>query len=72
MKEFVVIVSIRKGLGPEWIEKHFPVAFDDIDDDVSEYELKQWASWEVEKILHNSEDFAVYGKNWVIEEVETV
>lgn len=69
MHEFIVEVSIRKGLGPEWVTKNFPVGFDDVDPGVPEYHLKQMAIREVESKLYNSEDYPYYGKNWSIIEV---
>jgi hypothetical protein len=69
MRELIVVVSIRKGLGPEWQEKHFPVAFDDLPADLTDYEIKQMAKNEVEQGLYRSEDYSAYGKNWEIVEI---
>ena len=36
-------VSIRKGLGPDMAERVFTQGYDDVDDEVTEEELKKWA-----------------------------
>lgn len=69
MRQFEVLVSIRKGLGPEWKDKYISVGIDDIPKDVSEYSIKQMAKDEAEKQLYRSEDYTYYGKNWVVKEV---
>ena len=66
MYNFNVEVSIRKGLGPEWVSKFFDVGFDDVDNDVPIEEVKKWARNEVESQLRDSEDYRLYGENWVI------
>lgn len=69
MAEFNVEVLIRKGLGPDWIRKNFPVGFDDVPEDLTESDLRQMAIRDVESKLYNSEDYKDYGKNWKIIEV---
>ena len=69
MYVFNVAVSIRKGCGPEWITKNFTQAYDDVPEDVTEDEVKKWAIADTEKLLYNSEDFPLYGKNWTVEGV---
>lgn len=69
MAEFNVEVLIRKGLGPEWVHKNFPVGFDDVPEYLTKYDLRQMAKREVESKLYNSEDYRSYGKNWKIIEV---
>lgn len=49
--EFIVEFAVMKGLGPDWIEKNVPIAYDDIEDDVPEYEVKRWAINDAEKYL---------------------
>lgn len=69
MHRFTVIVSIRKGLGPEWFEKEFEVCFEDMDPLVTEEELKEWAKDDVTGQLRNSVNYNHYGDNWVIQDV---
>jgi hypothetical protein len=72
MYQYEVEVSIRKGLGPEWVNKNFPVVFDDVEEGVSELEVKEWAKREVNSLLYNSDDYRHYGKNWIIVDIHTV
>lgn len=51
MYNFVVEFSIMKGLGPDWVPRLFEVCYDDVDDDVPEYVVKQWAKDYAEGIL---------------------
>ena len=66
MYVFNVEVKIRKGLGPESVVKSFTQAYDDVPMEVPEDEVKKWAIADTEKQLYNSEDYQLYGKNWVI------
>ena len=67
--QFQVEVEIRKGLSEEMITKTFPVSFDDLPNDTSDYEARQMAINEVNTMLYRSEDYRVYGKNWIVTEV---
>lgn len=69
MKEFNILFSIRKGLWPDRFDKNIPVGLDDLPDDLSEPEIRQMAINQAEKQLYNSEDYIVYGKNWVIKQI---
>lgn len=69
MEVYNVLVSIRKGLGPDWMDKKFPVGLDDLPADMSESEKKQNATHQVEHYLYNTIDYQDYGKNWIIKEV---
>ena len=64
-----VSVLIRKGLGPDMVERVFTQGYDDIDDEVTEEELKKWAVSDTEQELYSNEDYLLYGKNWIIGEV---
>lgn len=72
LTELIVSVSIRKGLGPEWFTKNFSVGFDDLPEETTSYEVRQMAIREVEEKLYGSEDYPRYGKNWVIQDVESI
>ena len=69
MYQFTVEVSIRKGLGPDWITKNFSQAYDDVPEEVTEEEVKSWAINDTEAELYRSEDYKLYGKNWIVQEV---
>lgn len=69
MYVFNVEVELRKGLGPEWVTRSFAQAYDDVPDEVTEDEVKKWAVADTERQLYNSEDYQLYGKNWIIGEV---
>lgn len=61
-----VEVAIRKGLGAQFIHKHFPMGFDDLPQTTTKYEIEQMAKQEVERYLRNTDDYRSYGKNWEI------
>ena len=69
MYRYIVTVSIRKGLGPEWFEKEFEVSFEDMDTPISEEELKEWAKDDVRSQLRNTIDYNHYGDNWIITDI---
>lgn len=46
-----VIFSVRKGLGPEWVEKTVVIAIDDIEKGTPEYEIKEMAKMEAKAEL---------------------
>jgi len=66
MIQLEVEVCIRKGLGPDFIAKNFPVAYDDLPEETTHDEIYQIAKFDVEQVLYKSEDFKEYGKNWEI------
>jgi predicted KAP-like P-loop ATPase len=72
MREFAVHFLIRKGLGPDWFAKTIFVVFDDIDHETTESKLRQMARHEAESIMERSEDYLVYGKNWIYKDIEEV
>lgn len=69
MREFNVLFSIRRGLGPEWFDKSIAVGLDDLPGDLSEFDLRQMAIREAETQLYLSPDYKSYGKNWLVKEV---
>ena len=46
MRIFIFHYKLRKGLGPEFIEKVEDVALDDLPSELSEYEIKEMAKSE--------------------------
>lgn len=69
MRIFEVLFSIRKGLGPDWFDKNISVGLDDLPDGFSEAEIINMAKIEAEQYLYKSEDYHLYGKNWIFKEV---
>lgn len=67
--EIMVIVMIRKGLGPDYAPKERIAYLDDVDTETSESDLKTMAVRQVEAKLYASEDYPLYGKNWYIKDV---
>ncbi len=61
-----VVVDIRKGLGPEYVEKVFSQAYDDVPQEITWDELKKWAIEDTERYLFSTDDYPIYGKNWII------
>lgn len=49
--QYNVEFSVRKGLGPDWVQKFVFTAYDDVDADVPEYVVKQWAKHDAEHWL---------------------
>ena len=72
MALYYVDVSIRKGEGPEWIQKKFEVVLEDFDFEVPEEELTQWVKDEVRRKLKTSEAYKSSGDNWIITDVTRV
>lgn len=70
MASFYVTVMIRKGLGPEFVTRNLEVGFDDLEEDVSDGQLRQMAIAEVDSMLRKSIDYPHYGKNWRITYIE--
>jgi len=68
--EFAVHFLIQKGLGPEMVPKTIFIGFDDIDAELSDAELKAMAKADAERSLYHSDDYRVYGKNWVYKDIE--
>ena len=60
---FNVEVELLKGLGPETVIKNFEQTYDDVPEDETEDEVKEWAIRDTETELYNSEDYPLYGKN---------
>ena len=58
--------SVRKGLGPEWIDKVVTVFLDDIEDWVSESEIHDMVVWDAKSQLKQS-GYEAY----IIKEVNT-
>ena len=52
---FIVEFQIRKGLGPDFVQKLIPVYYDDIEADTPEYVVIDWAIKEAEGILIKTE-----------------
>lgn len=48
---YIVEFSVMKGLGPDWVTKIVDVAYDDVDGDVPEYVIKEWAKKDAEAHL---------------------
>lgn len=69
MRIFNVLFDIRKGLGPDSFEKVIVVAFDDIPEDMEEVDIISMAKKEAETRLYSSEDYPLYGKNWILKEI---
>lgn len=53
MYQYEVEFRVRKGLGPEFVTKMVPVAYDDVDPDVPEYIVKEWAVKEAKQYLRD-------------------
>lgn len=68
--EFAVHFKLRKGLGPEWVDKTIFVGLDDVDPETTEFELKQMAINEAESQLYRTDDYKTYGKNWQYKDIE--
>jgi hypothetical protein len=52
MRMFVVLFSVRKGLGPDWIPKKIEVGLDDIAD-LQEWEVIEAAKADAKQQLRN-------------------
>lgn len=70
MASFYVTVIIRKGLGPEFMTRNLEVGFDDLDDDISDSQLRQMVASEINTMFRRTDDFPLYGKNWRIVHIE--
>lgn len=51
MYQYEVEFSVRKGLGPDFVPKLVPIAYDDVDPEVPEYVVKEWAKKDAEHYL---------------------
>lgn len=70
IRDFAVIVRIYKGLSrTESFLKTIFVGLDDIPSEMSENEVRDYATRDAEEQLRKSEDFPLYGENWEIVEV---
>ena len=65
-----VTVSIRKGFGPEWKQKVFTQFYDDVDPDYPREDVLKMAKDYVDGILTRSDDYRLYGHNWIIMDAE--
>jgi hypothetical protein len=72
VREYAVHFNVRKGLGPEWESKTIFVGLDDIDHEMSEAEIRQLARSEAETQLFNTDDYLIYGKNWIYKDIEEI
>lgn len=50
-KLFELLFSVRKGLGPAWVDKPVSVYIDDIQPEMTESEIKEAALTEAKRIL---------------------
>lgn len=48
---FIVEFQVRKGLGPDFVRKEVSIGYDDVDLDVPEYRVKEWAKKDAEAYL---------------------
>lgn len=55
MYAYNVEFRVRKGLGPEYVTIIVPVAYDDVDPEVPEYKVKEWAKKDAEAYLRERE-----------------
>jgi hypothetical protein len=62
---YVVHFSIRKGMGPEFMPRTVFVGLDDIPNEASDAEIKEMVIADAETQLMQTDDFPVYGKNWI-------
>ncbi len=72
MRYFLVHYLFRKGINGPKVPKETEVAFDDIDPETTDLELKRMAEREVDNRFEKSEDFPLYGKFWEITDVEEI
>jgi len=71
-QEVVINYKLRKGLGPSWIDCTYVTAFDDLPEDTEKHEIYDMARSEFLERRYNSEDYRLYGENWIIGEIELV
>lgn len=72
MQEVVVNYQQRRGLGPRWNHKIYVTAFDDLPPETENWEIYDMARREFIESMHRSEDFPLYGENWIIGEIELI
>ncbi len=70
MRYFTVHYTFRPGINGAPENREHESAFDDIDPETTDNELKNMAVREVENRFYNSIDYPLYGKFWQIIEVE--
>jgi hypothetical protein len=70
MREFAVTFGIRKGLGPDFVNKTLFVGLDDLPEDLTDSEVQSIAVNQAEERFYKSEDYHLYGKNWYLRHVE--
>lgn len=71
-RTFNVHLQIRKGLGPEWVDRIRPVTFEPPQTEMPDSTLCSVARTRVEQDLYSNPDFKEYGKNWQILKVREI
>lgn len=69
MRYFHVHYLFRHGINGHREPRQTEVAFDDVDPETTDAQLKQMARREVDSRFERSEDFPLYGKFWEITDV---
>ena len=64
MRSFTVEFSMRRGRGPDTSIKNVFVGLDDLEPEMSEEAIREYAVAEAEAELRRSEDFPLYGVTW--------
>lgn len=72
MRYFLVHYTFRHGINGPTENKTTEVAFDDIDPETSDQELRRMAVMEVDQRFEKSDDFPLYGKFWEVTDVEEI
>ena len=70
MRTFAVHFQIRKGLGPDMMPKTIFVGLDDLDPEENELTIRKMAIDDAESQLYKTDDYPVYGKNWVFTDIQ--
>lgn len=69
---FAVHFILRKGMGPEHVPHLVNVGLDDIDPGTTEEEIREMVLLDAESQLRKTEDYPVYGKNWIYKDMERI
>lgn len=72
IQEVIIHYQLRKGLGPEWVEKEYYTAFDDLPSDIERHEIYSMARREFLETRYKSDDYPLYGENWILGEIELI
>lgn len=72
MRHFMVYYDFRKGINGPIEKRSTEVAFDDIDPETTDLQLRRMAEREVNNRFESSNDFPLYGKFWEITEVKEI